>query len=249
MRNYVEDAPQTAQPIPISLSLPQQTLLELLNIDETAVRLNRAGKLTTDQANFVRGQMKHDDDGTWLLATIFIGTSLLLSLIFLMQGLSMAYLLVGLFIFLGSFAAYVMRKRSKRSRDLDTRVGKVKGDLRIIASERLAQWAMVIGDRMFPISQALAEKFNGYELPVVAAYYTLGTNTLLSMEVLAHEKRKNDELTAEDDEDDEIEQPLASWDKPKNTLAVDDTPDDSREAESQPETAEKEQASTSKRRF
>jgi hypothetical protein len=246
MRNYVEDAPQPVQQPTIQLALPQPTLLELLNMNETAVRLNRAGKLTTDQAGFVRGQMKEDDDSTWLLATIFIGTALLLSLIFLMQSLSMSYLLVGGSVFLGAFALYVTRRRSHRARDLDTRVGKVKGELRIVASERLGHWAMVIGDKLFPISQALAEKFDGYEMPVVAAYYTVGTNTLLSMEVLTTEKRKNDELLAEDDL--EIEQPLASWDKPKNTLTVDDPVDDTADkADSQPEAAE--QSSPSKRRF
>ena len=170
MRNYIEDAPQTVEPLPILLSLPQQTLLELLNISETAVRLNRAGKLTADQQAFVRDHMKKDDDGTWLLSTIFIGTSLLLSLIFLMQGLDMAYLLVGTFIFLGAFALYATNRRSHRKRDLETRVEKVTGELRIIASDRLAQWGLLIGDKLFPISQALAEKFEGYDMPVVAAY-------------------------------------------------------------------------------
>jgi hypothetical protein len=250
MRNYVEDAPQTAQQVPVLLNLTQQTLLELLNMHETAIRLNRAGKLTTHQTEFVHGQMKQDDDGTWLLSTIFIGTALVLSLIFLIQGLNMAYLLLGGFVFLGSFALYVTRKRGKRSRDLETRVGKTKGELKIIASEALSQYAMVIGDKMFPISKALAEKFEGYEMPVVAAYYTIGTDTLLSMEVLMHEKRKNDELLTADDDDLEVEQPLASWDKPKNTLAIDDTlAENEQETHTEPEAATQEQVSGSKRRF
>jgi len=244
MRNYTEDAPQTAQQLAIPLSLQQQTLLELLNMSESAVRLNRAGKLTADQQTFVKGQMKKDDDGTWLLSTIFIGTALMLSLIFIMQGLDMVYLMVGGFIFLGSFALYVTNRRFKRTRDIETRVEKITGELRIIASERLAQWGLLIGDKLFPISQALAEKFDGYELPVVAAYYTPGTNTLLSMEVLSYEKRKNEDLQGE------IETPLDSWDKPKNTLALDDTPEDADvEAQSEPQTAEEDVTSASKRRF
>lgn len=248
MRNYIEETPQPVQPIKLQLSLTQPTLLEVLSIDETAVRLNRAGKLTTDQVNFVRGQMKQDDDGTWLLSTVFIGTALLLSLIFLMQGLNMAYLLLGGVVFLGSFALYVTRKRLGRTRDLDTRVSKVKGELRIHSLERLGQWAMVIGHKLFPISEALARKFDGYDMPTVAAYYTEGTNTLLSMEVIGYEKRKNDVL-ADDEDEDEIEQPLESWEKPKNRLALDETPEAEEAVETEPQSGQQEQSPNSKRRF
>jgi len=245
MRNYVEDTPQTEEQAPLLKEMSQDILLDLLHLDPNIVRVNRAGKLTADQQAFVRQQMTRDSDGTRLLTNIFLGTAILLAVIFIMQSLSMSYLLVGGLIFLGSFALYVTSRWNSYKRDLETRVGKATGDLRLIRSDSLAQWGLLIDDKFFPISEGLAQKFDGYRYPFVAAYYTLGTNTLLSMEVLPFEKRKNDDL------EDVIEQPLASWDKPKNQLTVDDTPENKTEAETEPQPAEQDQAQTSqsKRRF
>jgi hypothetical protein len=250
MRNYIEDAPQDHS-LDESFSpleeMTQETLLNVLNISENTIRLNRAGKLTRDQETFVKQHQKHDDDATWLLTTIFMGTAVLLAMIFALQGLSMSYLLLGGFIFFGAFALYSTSRRFARSRDLELRVGKTTGDLRLIRSNSLKQWGLVIGDKFFAISENLAEKFDGYQHPFVAAYYTLGTNTLLSIEVVGpQQKRKNDELL------DQVEQPLASWDKPKNTLALDDTPETSAEVEAEPQTEQAQEQSTSsttKRRF
>lgn len=253
MRNYIEDAPQV-DGVDESLApledMSQETLISVLNISENAIRLNRAGKLTRDQEMFVKQHMKHDDDATWLMVTVFLGVMVVLAMIFAMQGLNMASLLLGGFMFFGAFGLYATNRRFARSRDLDLRVGKTTGTLRLIRSDSLRQWGLVIGDKFFAISEALAEKFDGYRQPFVAAYYTLGTNTLLSMEVVAEQqKRKNDEIL------EPIEQPLESWDKPKNTLALEDEdlPETSTETQEDAQTAEqtREQAepSTTKRRF
>ena len=122
------------------------------------------------------------------------------------------------------------------------------GDLRLIRSNSLKQWGLVIGDKFFAISEGLAEKFDGYRHPFVAAYYTLGTNTLLSIEVVGpQQKRKNDELL------EQVEQPLESWDKPKNTLALDEAPETSAETEPDAEAEQPQEqsasSSTTKRRF
>jgi hypothetical protein len=193
MRNYIEDAPQDDS-LDESFSpleeMTQETLLNVLNISENTIRLNRAGKLTRDQETFVKQHQKHDDDATWLLTTIFMGTAVLLAMIFALQGLSMSYLLLGGFIFFGAFALYSTSRRFARSRDLELRVGKTTGDLRLIRSNSLKQWGLVIGDKFFAISENLAEKFDGYQHPVVAAYYSLGTNTLLSIEVVGSQQKR-----------------------------------------------------------
>lgn len=246
MRNYIEEAaPLVEEPQSFLDELSQETLVDLLNITESTVRLNRAGKLTSDQQTFVRTHMKSDDDSTWLLTTVFMGTALLLALIFILQGLPTMPFLLGGGIFAGSFALYTYMRRQNRERDLSVRVGRVTGDLRLVRSNSLNQWALVIGDKFFAISQTLAEKFDGYQPPYVAAYYTIGTNTLLSMEVLSTEKRKNDQRFQTDDS--EVEEPLPSWEKRKNIL--EDPADTPAATSEKPEQEPEETATGSKRRF
>ncbi len=245
MRNYIEDTPDSDEPVLILPELHQDTLLALMNIPETTIRANRAGKLTRDQQDFVHQHMKNEDDSSWLLTRIFMGTSVLLAFIFVMQGLATMAFILGGGLFAAVFGLFAYRLRQKRVRDLSERVSQVKGTLRVIKSEQFDQWALVIENKFFRISSELANTLAGYDAPIVAAYYTEGSDTLLSMEVLALEKRKNDDIHAEG------EQSLAAWDKPKNTLALDDTPavnEDERLANDDAP-AQQEQASGSKRRF
>ncbi|MEM9953722.1 MAG: hypothetical protein AAF846_19085 [Chloroflexota bacterium] len=182
-----------------------ESLMEIFGFDATALRSNDGGFVTNAQKQNIQEELKSEADSMWLLATIFLGTAVLLALIFTFQGYPVMPLVIGV----GGLTAAVFGigyfRQSRLAKDTDRlRAVSVEGVpiIRNTLSARDRQATLEIGGQKLPITYEEAMALSEFELPVMRIYYAANSKQILSAEVLHSpdvEKLKNDNLLDEDD--------------------------------------------------
>jgi hypothetical protein len=192
-----EDLPADEQPDFVRKAHPRpvlynETLQEILGMDSAALIPNRQGRLTDTQRQRIREALLAEMAGQSLLFNIFIGTALFLALIFVLESLNMVYLAIGAGALISAFMLWTLRRQSHLRNDLEYRVQRVEGILRL---HRVADHHALSIDKVYlPITAEAFNQLSEHEMPLCRAYLSGKTGALLSLEVLqtyGDEKPKN----------------------------------------------------------
>lgn len=192
--------------------LYNSTLMEAFGFSEDDLEANRRGFVIRSQRAGVETEMKAEADGMWLIMTVLLGVTLLLAVIFNMNGLPMMPLLIGAAIMLLPFLWFSSRRQTRLRADAEKpKLARVQGQPRLRMRGRLEDagddFRLEIDDRSFPLSREGFRLISQFDLPPMRVYYLPNSNQLLSAEVLRRddmEKLKNDELELAEDPGPEV---------------------------------------------
>ncbi len=180
-----------------------ESLMEIFGFDDNALRTNDNGFVTASQKQGINDEIKSEADAMWLLLTIFLGTAVLLAIIFSFQGYAPLPLVIGAGGLIGAMLAIAYFRQSRLQQDSERlRSYRVDGVPQIRATlSGDKQVIMQINDQKLPISYQQAAALSEFELPMMRVYYAQHSKQVLSAEVLVNDnfdKLKNEDLA--DDE-------------------------------------------------
>lgn len=187
--------------------LHTESLMDIFDFDDSTLRTNAGGFVTSTQKQKISETLQGEADSMWLMLTIFLGTSVLLAIIFSLQGYAPLPLVIGAGIVIGSLLLIAYRRQSELRKDnARLRTFRVEGIPTMlgtsISGDRQAE--MQIGDEKLPISYAQAAALSEFSLLPMRVYYAANSKQVLSAEVLADQeilKLKNEDLIEGDDYD------------------------------------------------
>ncbi|MGB1288197.1 MAG: hypothetical protein ACPG7F_16790 [Aggregatilineales bacterium] len=207
-----DESPRKEHDLP---PLYNDTLMNILGITHHDIEGNQRQQVTVNQRSKFQGDLKEDSDASWLLMNIGLGVLLLLSLIFLVEGLPMNQLVFGGGVYMGAFFFTAYRRQTGIRNDMQAAdIKTVRGFPQLLDTGRLdrddGRYWMMMGRERFKITAEQYRRLNQYDIPELNAYYAARTNTLLAAEVVPFydekaKKAKNDRLLADDSEADVIE--------------------------------------------
>src|SRR5690606_36371954 len=87
-------------------------LMEIFNFDEGALRTNAGGFVTNNQKRKISEALQGEADSMWLMVTIFLASSVVLPIIFSLQGYAPMPLVIGAGIVIGSLLLVAYNRQS-----------------------------------------------------------------------------------------------------------------------------------------
>lgn len=190
-------------------------LPSMLGFTEDDLDANQRGRLTRRQKERINREVKDEADSMWLMLGIFLGVSLLLALIFTMQGLPIAAMLLGAGFVVLPFMYLAYRRQHALTTDVQgDQIGTVDGyaELTMQNATRggIFNYRMIVDKEIIKIDEDAYQRLSRYAPGYIRAYYSKRGKILLSAELLpdSEHKFKNDELLLDEDMHD-IEEPEA----------------------------------------
>jgi hypothetical protein len=179
--------------------LQAETLMEIFDFDSLTLDMNRRNFVTKSQRDMITAALKGEADSMWLMITIAMSTSVILALIFALQGLPTLYLVIGLAVFILPMLWYAYAHQGGLRKDMERlRALRIDG----IPSVQMANRSSLnIGNQSLPITIAQAKALSEFQLPFMRLYYAEHSKQILSAELVYDEKLKMEDL----DENDIIE--------------------------------------------
>lgn len=182
------------------------TLMEIFEFDEHSIMTNERGFVTNNQKQRIVDSLQEETESMWLLATIFLGTAVLLAVIFTMQGYPPLPLVTAVSIVLGGLLFVGYRRQQGLKQDNERlRTERVEGVPLVMPTLSAdKQVILKIGGKDLPISYQQAGALNEFVLPLMRIYYASNSKQILSAEVLDNDeilKLKNENLI----EDEQVE--------------------------------------------
>lgn len=190
------------------LNLPRlnnDTVREIFDFDQTALQANRQGMVTRQQKDKILTVLKGEADSMWLLITILLGVSVLLAIIFSMEGLPTLPLVIGSGLITGGAMLTAYLRQNKLRDDTDRlRTFRVEG-MPMIRGDYVgdSNAKLYISDQQLPITQPQAEALREFALSPMRIYYAANSKQVLSAEVL--NDAEIEKLKVEDMDDEEYE--------------------------------------------
>lgn len=183
-----------------------ESLMEIFDFDEHDLGINENGTITENQSEKITDSLKEDADSMWLLLTIFLGVSVVLAMIFSMQGYAPLPLVIGGGLVMGGLLAISYFRQTKFTKDTSKLENSlIVGVPAVIATLSGDKQAILrIGNQNLPISYQQAGALSEFVLPMMRIYYASNSKQILSAEVLDNNevlKLKNENLI----EDEQVE--------------------------------------------
>jgi len=195
--------------------LRSDLLPSMLGFTEDDLDANQRGSLTRRQKERINREVKDEADSMWLMLGIFLGVSLLLALIFTLEGLPIAAMLLGAGLVVLPFMYLAYRRQNALTTDVQgDQIGTVEGvtDLRLqsVARGEHGTYRLGIDKETLKIDEDAYQRLSRYAPGYIRAYYSKRGKILLSAELLpdSEHKLKNEELLLDEDMHD-IEEPEA----------------------------------------
>ncbi|MGJ3240651.1 MAG: hypothetical protein ACFE0Q_18225 [Anaerolineae bacterium] len=182
-----------------------ESLMEIFDFDRDAVLSNAQGFVTRHQKERIADTLREEADSMWLMVTIFLGTAVVLAMIFSLQGYAPLPLVIGVGLVIGTLLLIAYNRQSVLKADTNRlRTLRVEGEPEIratLSGDKQAE--LVIAEKKLPISYQQAAALNEFVLPALRVYYAANSNQILSAEVLPDvggRKLKNEDLMLEADD-------------------------------------------------
>jgi hypothetical protein len=180
--------------------LQNETLMDIFEFDSLTLDMNRRNFVTKSQREQISRSLKGEADSMWLMLTIAMSTSVILALIFALQGLPSLFLVIGLAVFILPMLWYAYAHQGGLRKDMERlRALRIDGIPSIRMGSRGGEMLLDIGNQSLPITMAQARALSEFRLPFMSVYYAEHSKQILSAEVVYDEKLKMEEL-----DDDEI---------------------------------------------
>lgn len=181
-----------------------ESLMEIFKFDASTVRTNAGGFVTGNQKQQITDELKSEADSMWLMLTILLGTSVVLALIFSLQGYAPLPLVIGAGLVIGALLFIANRRQSGlREDNARLRTQQVEGVPRLQTSiTGSRQVELLIGKEKLPITYQQAQALSEFNLLPMRVYYAANSKQILSAEVLADDevlKLKNEDLIESED--------------------------------------------------
>lgn len=216
-----EKPKRTAQYDPNLALIDTPALLRAFNIHPETLAINREGVMSSQQASNLIQIQTQDGASNQLMLSILLGTSILLALIFIMQGYPMLPLVIGIALMIAPLAWMVYQRRQRLEQDIERRrIYHIDGIPTMTHHIGKEESEMQIDGQRLTITRAQAQMLSGYNLPMMRVYYSAQTRQVIAAEVLPHamaEKLKNDDLQ----DDDALMNSARQWDDPMDSSASD----------------------------
>lgn len=179
-------------------------LMEIFNFDDISLRTNEGGFVTNTQKQKIVDELRGEADSMWLMTTIFLGTSLVLAMIFSLQGYAPLPLVIGAGIVIGLLLLVAYRRQAGlRADTARLRTYRVEGIPKLAFSMTGdSQTQLIIGKETLPITYQQAQALGEFSALPIRVYYAANSKQVLSAEVLADNealKLKNEDLIEMDD--------------------------------------------------
>lgn len=191
--------------------LRSDLLPSMLGFTEDDLEANQRGRLTNRQKERINREVKDEADSMWLMLGIFLGTALLLALIFTLEGLPIATMLIGAGAVVLPFMYIAYRRQNALVTDMQgDRIGQVEGyaELAMQSATRggIFNYRMIVNREVIKIDEDAYKRLSRYAPGYIRAYYSKRGKILLSAEMIddGQHKLKNDALQL-DEADDEPE--------------------------------------------
>lgn len=184
--------------------LQTEALMDIFDFDASTLRTNAGGFVTGNQKQQITDELKGEADSMWLMLTIFLGTSVVLAMIFSLQGYAPMPLVIGAGIVIGALLFIANRRQSSLRKDnARLRAIRAEGVPRLQTSiTGNSQVELIIGKEKLPVTYQQAQALSEFSLAPMRVYYAANSKQVLSAEVLADDeilKLKNEDLIDMDD--------------------------------------------------
>ena len=179
--------------------LQTEALMDIFDFDASTLRTNAGGFVTGTQKQQITDELKGEADSMWLMLTIFLGTSVVLAMIFSLQGYAPMPLVIGAGMVIGALLFIANRRQSSLRKDnARLRTQQVEGVPRLQTTVTGdTQVELVIGKEKLPVTYQQAQALSEFSLAPMRVYYAVNSKQVLSAEVLADDevlKLKNKDL-------------------------------------------------------
>lgn len=195
MRNLNEGQfPEVDETLPLETGI----LMDAFNFSGTDLAANKQGYVTGHQKAQLGAELKQEADGMWLILTIMLGVTVLLSLIMTSEGIPLIYLVIGAGLLLLPLVWLAYRRQTRLREETERRVS-VRHVTDYATLERSSAFdtrhpfQLRVGTERFPLDLAAYQLLAQHEMMPVTVYYTPETKTFLSAEVEPFNKLKNEE--------------------------------------------------------
>jgi len=173
--------------------LHQGILAQVFAFNHASLDSNKQGRLADPQRAPLYQDVKDEGDSLWLMLMIFLGTTVFLALILLMEGQSMGGLVIGAGGMIGGLLLYSTRRQNRRkeaaeSHSVQMAEGQARLDMRSNPANMEALYGLVVGEERFPLEREQFVTLAAYELPRLKVYYILPTRRIVSAEVLGFDE-------------------------------------------------------------
>lgn len=203
---YEPEKPKNKEKRFIDPNLPMiynESLMEIFGFDQMALETNRRGFVTNQQKQGIASELKEEADSMWLMVTILLGVSVLLAIIFTLQGYPPLPLVIGAGLVIGGILAVAYGRQITLRKDVERlRTYRVEGVPMVsgdYVGDRSAK--IQIADQELPITQRQASALREFALPMMRFYYAANSKQILSAEVL--QQADIEKLKVEDMDEDE----------------------------------------------
>ncbi|MCS6835972.1 MAG: hypothetical protein NZ750_08145 [Anaerolineae bacterium] len=173
--------------------LHQGILAQVFGFSYASLDSNREGRLADPQRAPLHQDVKEEGDSLWLMLMIFLGMTVFLAIILLMEGQSMGGLVIGAGGMIGALLFYSTRRQNRRkeaaeSHSVRAAEGQARLDMRPNPANMEALYGLMVGEERFALTREQFVTLAAYELPRMKVYYILPTRRIVSAEILGFDE-------------------------------------------------------------
>lgn len=168
-------------------------MAQVFSFSHASLDANKEGRLADPQRAPLHQDVKEEGDSLWLMLMIFLGTTIFLALILLMEGQGMGGLVIGAGGMIGGLLLYSTRRQNRRKEALESHSvqaaeGQARLDTRPNPANLEALYGLVVGEERFALEREQFTTLAAYELPRLRVYYILPTRRIVSAEILGFDE-------------------------------------------------------------